>query len=127
MCIMASLLRVAIFLQRRPIVATTLNSLRKDSRRGIIDRPLEDVLLNKLDFPKLEHDYLTVVSKEWFQGKYGLGKISTIYAPSMPNTPKHWTGVLPLELEDGAVIPLPLILDTGAPGMLYLGSNPCRC
>ena len=38
------------------------------------------------------------------------------------NVPRCWTVVLPLELEDGTIIPLPLILDTGAPGTLYLGS-----
>ena len=121
---MVSLLGGAIFLLRRQIGATALNSLRQRSRRGIIDGPLEDILLHKLDFPKLEHDYLTVVSKKWFEDKYGSGKISTIYSPSMPDMPKRWTAVLPLELEDGAVIPLPMIIDTGAPGMLYLGSKP---
>lgn len=120
---MVSLLGGAIFL-RRQMVATALNSLRQSSRRGIIDGPLEDILLHKLDFPKLEHDYLTVVSKKWFQDKYGSGKISTIYSPSVPDMPKRLTAVLPLELEDGAVIPLPMIIDTGAPGMLYLGSKP---
>ena len=120
---MVFLLGGAIFL-RRQIVATALNSLRQSSRRGIIDGPLEDILLHKVDFPKLEPDYLTVVSKKFFQEKYGSGKISTIYSPSMPYMPKRWTAVLPLELEDGKVIPLPMIVGTGAPGMLYLGSKP---
>ena len=106
-----------IFLQYRQI---TLNLLRQRSRRGIIDGPLEEILLHKLDFPKLEHDYLTVVSKKRFEDKYGSGKISTICSGVL----KRWTAVLPLELENGAVIPLSMIIDTGAPGMLYLGSKP---
>ena len=118
---MAFLSRVAIFRQRRPaIIATTL---LKDSRR-LIDVPFEDIALRKIDFPNLEHDYLTVVSKEWFQGKYGLGRVSIISEPSRPNIPRRLAAVLPLELEDGAVIPIPLLLFTGAPGMLYLGSKP---
>ena len=37
------------------------------------------------------HPFLNgVFSKKWFQDKYGLGKISTIYSPSMTKTPKHW-------------------------------------
>ena len=33
--------------------------------------------------------------------------------------------VLPLQIEDGRVVPIPLIIDTGAPGFMYLGTG-CR-
>ena len=108
------------------LATTTLNSLFKYSRpRGIVDGPYEDILLHKLDFPEMQPDFLTMI-KESFQEKYGRGKVYEIYSPGGRKAVKRWTGVLPLELDVavGVVIPLPVIVDCGAPGMLYLGSGP---
>ena len=126
-----SLVKMAIFTFvrcRSAILATTtLNSLFKYSRpRGIIDGPYEDILLHKLDFPEMQPDFLKMIKKESFQEKYGRGKVYEIYSPSGRKAVKRWTGVLPLEIDVavGVVIPLPVIVDCGAPGMLYLGSGP---
>ena len=126
-----SLVKMAIFTFvrcRSAILATTtLNSLFKYSRpRGIIDGPYEDILLHQLDFPEMQPDFLKMIKKEAFQEKYGRGKVYEIYSPSGRKAVKRWTGVLPLEIDVavGVVIPLPVIVDCGAPGMLYLGSGP---
>ena len=38
--------------------------------------------------------------------------------------PRRCAAVLPLEVRDLGIIPIPVVLDSGAPGTLYLGSKP---
>ena len=110
-------------------------SLEWHSVRGIIDYPFNDILLHQSDLPPADEDYLRVVDKEHFKKKYGDAKRIFIY-DSVPivdpatnykeRVPKRLAAVLPLEVEKLGVIPIPFILDSGAPGGLYLGTKPIR-
>ena len=37
---------------------------------------------------------------------------------------RRLTVILPLEIKDGGVVPIPFIVNTGSPGLIYLGSKP---
>ena len=115
-------------------------SLKWHSVRGIIDYPinsytssLNDMLLHKSDLPAADEDYLRVVDKEHFNKKYGEVKRIFVYdsvpvldPASKKRIPKRLVAVLPLEVEKLGVIPVPFILDPGAPGGLYLGTKAVR-
>ena len=120
---MASVSRLtAHFIRNRPTVAAAY----KYFKRRLIDLPLDDILLREGDFPPLESDYLTLVKKKYFLDKYGIGRVNTIFSSS-PNLTlmRKVTVILPLETKlDGYVVPIPFIVNTGAPGLIYLGSKP---
>ena len=68
-----------------------------------------------------------MVTKKWFEEKYGDGMVFEIHSSDPPKELKRYAAVLPLELEistpQGSVIPIPMIVHTGAPKSLYLGSQ----
>ena len=87
---------------------------------------LDNILLHVGDFPPLESDYLTLVTKKHFLDKYGIGKVNTIFSRS-PNLTlmRRLTVILLLETSvNSYVVPIPFIVDTGSPGLIYLGSKP---
>lgn len=102
-------------LRHRPFFANTT--------RRIINGALDDILLHQWDLPPDDPDYLTVLQEKRFLEKYGIGKFHKIYLPEMNRT-RRLAVVLPLKIADGKVIPIPYIVDTGAPGLIYLGSKP---
>lgn len=106
----------------------------RPSRRGLLHFPslssLGDTLLHKSDLPPKDPDYLRVMDQEHFRKKFGVVKRIFIYdtIPKLDKNkrriPRRYAAVLPLEVKELGVIPIPFIMDTGAPGALYLGSKP---
>ena len=88
------------------------------------------VLLVALDLPPPDTDYFKLIDRASFSVKYGDTKCVVTYDKSQKLDGngkcvlRRFGLVLPLEVEklDG-VIPTPVIVDTGSPGMLYLRSN----
>lgn len=117
----------------KSVLRTLVN---RPSTRGIIDfpfSPLSDILLHKSDLPPKDPDYLRLVEPEYFRNKYGEAKRIFIYdaspkldAQTKLRIPRRHAAVLPLEVRNFGVIPIPFILDAGAPGSLYLGSKPLQ-
>ena len=118
---------------------TRITTVTRPSIRGILDYPslrpdsssLLDTPLHQSDLPPIEEDYFKVVDREYFRKKYGNAKRIYIYSPIPeidPKTeeriPKKYAAVVPLTVRNLGVIPVPVILDCGAPGSLYLGSKP---
>ena len=86
-------------------------------------RPPE-FLLWDIDLPKVDPDYLKVISKVRFFQKFG--KCSPFQKVFLPHdkTLRKIAVVLPLHLSNGEnVIPIPFIVDTGAPNCMYLGTG----
>lgn len=73
--------------------------------------------------PPDDPDYLTVLDEKRFLGKYGVGKFFKIHLPHVDSA-RRLAVVLPLKIAHGKVIPIPYIVDTSAPGLIYLGSKP---
>ena len=124
---------MAVTLFRSLRLGRSLTAARCRSIRGILDgaSSLTDILLHKSDLPPIEHDYLKVVEKEYFRKKYGDAKRIFMYAPvptidpmSKQCMPKRYAAVVGLEVRKVGVVPIPLIMNSGAPGYLYLGSKP---
>lgn len=118
---------------------TRITTVTRPSIRGILDYPslqpnsssLFDILLRKSDLPPIEEDYFKVVDREYFRKKYGNAKRIYIYSPipridpkTKQRMPKRYAAVVPLTVRNLGVIPVPVMLDSGAPGSLYLGSKP---
>ena len=80
---------------------------------------MHDFLLNELDLPAKNEDYFKVISKKDFIKTFGDSPIIRRYSF---NLLKRVAIVLPLHISDSHVIPIPFIVDTGAPYM-YLGSG----
>ena len=118
---MLSRLLPRILCTHRPLSAAIRGS------RGIIDDgslPLHDVhKLHQSDLPPADPDYLKILEEDLFIEKYGGGKV---YKISIAGTDKvrRLTVVLPLKIAKSKVIPIPCVVDTGAPGLIYLGSKP---
>ena len=74
-----------------------------------------DVLLQRHDLLPRDRNYLQAIGKEDFTPS---SIVEVAAAPRLAI-------VLPLQIEDGRVVPIPLIIDTGAPGFMYLGTG-CR-
>lgn len=126
---------MAVTLFRSLRLGRSLTATRCRSIRGILDyaSSLTDMLLHRSDLPPIEHDYLKVVEKEYFRNKYGDAKRIFIYAPvptidpmSKQRMPKRFAAVVGLEVRKLGVIPIPVILNPGAPRCLYLGSKPLK-
>lgn len=111
------------------------------SVRGILDYPsqspvtsaVSDILLHRSDLLPSEDDYLKVVDKEYFRKKYGDAKRIFVYAPiptidpmTKQRIPRRFAAVVGLDVRNLGVIPIPVILNSGAPGSLYLGSKPLK-
>ena len=80
-----------------------------------------DVLLQLEDLPREDVRYLKPVTKE----KYAIGfEVTDVRTTDVPAR-HRWAMVLPLDIRDNLVVPIPFIVDTGAPNFMYLGSG-CR-
>ena len=93
--------------------------------RGIINEASDDILLHQWDLPPTDSDYLTVIEEKKFIEKYGDGMLFKV-PPPKPNAIRkirRLAVVLPLKLASGKVIPIPYIVDTGAPGIVYFGTK----
>lgn len=95
------------------------------SARGIINGvlPLDNIRLHEWDLPPADPDYLKIVEEKLFIEKYGGGKVYKIHVAGTKRM-RRLTVVLPLKIAKNKVIPIPCIVDTGAPGLFYLGSKP---
>ena len=103
----------------RPLIATLRHRpLFAVTTRGLINGVLDDILLHQWDLPPDDSDYLTVLKEERFIEKYGIGKFHKIHLPT-----RRLAIVLPLKIAADKLIPIPYIVDTGAPGVIYLGSK----
>ena len=107
-------------LRHRPLSAATLIT------RGIINgASMDDILLHQWDLPPTDPDYLMVIEEKFIE-KYGDGMLFKVPPPE-PNAKRkirRLAVVLPLKLApSGKVIPIPYIVDTGAPGIVYFGTK----
>lgn len=86
-------------------------------------RPPE-FLLQDIDLPRVDPDYLQVISKVRFFEKFGeCPLLQRVFSPP-GKTLRRISVVLPLHLNNGQdVIPIPFIIDTGAPDCMYLGTG----
>ena len=117
--------------QRRILSPAAVNTVKYAARRSIFDDgwpSISDVLLHELDLPKESDDYFKVFTPEKFQDKFGIAKKMKIYDP-IPKRDEHGNKiarrraiVLPLEIQ-GGVIPVPFIVNTGAPSAVYCGTK----
>ena len=109
----------------RPLIATLRHRLLfAVTTRGLINGVLDDIrVLHQWDLPPDDSDYLTVLKEERFLEKYGIGKFHKIYLTD-PKRTRRLAIVLPLKIAADKLIPIPYIVDTGAPGLIYLGSKP---
>ena len=128
-------LRVGLHRSLAPVAAKAMIS--RHSLRGIIDYPMNSyesslygMLLHKSDLPPFDDDYFRVVTKEYFIEKYGDAESIFIYESAPPSAatqqiriPKRLAAVLPLDVKNLGTIPIPFIVDSGAPGGVYLGTR----
>ena len=92
--------------------------------------PIADILLTDLDIPVHDELYMKEISRDEFMGHFGeLGIISGIILGERRRRLRRIFATLPLQIgqDDSRVIPIPFIVDTGAPGDLYLGLGATRC
>ena len=67
-------------------------------------------------------DFFRVIAKEKFEREFGgTPPLLTIFTPS--GALYRLTTVLPLEIARNTVIPIPFIVDTGAPNFIYLSTG----
>ena len=97
-------------------LTTVVSAGPKLTRRFLLLPPSpNDVLLQRHDLLPCHQNYLQAIGKEDFTP-----------SPIVEVAAAPWLAiVLPLQIEDGRVVPIPLIIDTGAPGFMYLGTG-CR-
>ena len=76
-----------------------------------------DVLLSKLDLLPRNLKYVIEIKEEEFKSEFGKG-IQKVVIDEMV---ARLVMVVPLYTKNGTILPLPCILDTGAPRMIYLG------
>lgn len=93
--------------------------------RRMYVRPPPEFLLQDTDLPRPDPDHLQVVSKGHFIEKFGkCPPLQKVYSPPVEKTLRRISVVLPLHLSNGKdVIPIPFIIDTGAPDCMYLGTG----
>ena len=100
--------------------------------RGVFDGYLSrahDILLHRQDLPEIDEDYLKLLHPERFREKFGIAKKIPIYDiypryDEMDNKiATRWAVVLPLRIKTNGVIPIPFIVDTGAPNTVYFGTK----
>ena len=83
--------------------------------------PLGEILITDLDLPQPDPNYFTVMSEQDYQEHFGESGL-ILYGEHVAGAYPRTFATLPLEIdEDGNCIPIPFIVDTGAPGNLFLG------
>lgn len=85
--------------------------------------PLGEILITDLDLPQPDPNYFTVMSEQDYQRHFGESGL-ILYGEHVAGIYPRIFATLPLEIdEDGKCVPIPFIVDTGAPGNLFLGSG----
>uniref|UniRef100_A0A1X7V2R0 Peptidase A2 domain-containing protein n=1 Tax=Amphimedon queenslandica TaxID=400682 RepID=A0A1X7V2R0_AMPQE len=83
-----------------------------------------EFLLQDEDLPPKHDGYLTLMSWSQFQKEFdeteGGPKVTKVM---LGGKIRRVTTVLPMQISDGRVIPIPFIIDSGAPGLMYLGTG----
>ena len=80
-------------------------------------------LLQEQDLMKMDETFLRITNEHDFEKKFGNNpSVMKVYAPGEAQL-RRLGIILPLHISSNRVIPLPLILDTGAPESLYLGTG----
>ena len=88
---------------------------------GII--AVSEFLIQEYDLPPADQDYFKLISQDEFVGKYGGNpQLLRIMGPNQISLRRIAT-VLPLHVSDTGVVPIPFIVDTGTPEVMYLGSG----
>ena len=82
----------------------------------------QSMLLTAVDLPKQHPAFFRPITKEEFKGHFNDSPVTAIHI-SGDSFYRRLTIVLPLETQAGKVIPIPFIVDTGAPGIMNLGSG----
>jgi hypothetical protein len=79
--------------------------------------------LQEIDLPKPDPDFLRVVSKQHFTKKFGEKQpLLKIYSPVVKSI-RRVVMTLPLHVKGDNIIPIPFIIDTGAPHFAYFGTG----
>ena len=78
-----------------------------------------DVLLNEMDLPPRNRKYATELDEDEYNQEFP----QSIARIKMDNKLVRFVAIVPFypKQKTGVVIPIPFILDTGAPGVVYLG------
>ena len=96
-------------------------TLLRQSRRYILESTSPQVSphfqLERNDLPPEDERYLKPVHR--VRDEFSDSPIVDV------PTGHRWAMVLPLDIRDNLVVPIPFIIDTGAPNFMYLGSG-CR-
>lgn len=80
-----------------------------------------DFLLQEMDLVKADTTFLKVIHQEEFSKRFGdFPSVIEVYTEAYL---RRLAIVLPLQILNQGVIPIPLILHTGAPESLYLGTG----
>ena len=96
-------------------------------QRGLITgadiQVADEFLLQEHDLPPVDQDYFKLISQDEFVGKYGKNPhLLKIMGPNEISLRQIAT-VLPLHVSGTGVVPIPFIVDTGTPEVMYLGSG----
>ena len=80
---------------------------------------MTDIMLQQGDLPYDHVSYFTIMDVPTFKNEFG--EIGTFHGIPDGSNLRRIIITLPLQIEDNNVIPIPFIVDTGAPSMLVLG------
>lgn len=89
---------------------------------NIPDRP--EFLLQEMDLVNADEDYLKCICEKEFLKKFGV--FPSLSAVSFNREIRRLSIILPLYITGNKVIPIPFIVDTGAPDFMYLGTGALR-
>ena len=106
----------------KPAVMNGIKSIGSQILQG--DEPLPHAfLLQEHDLVEMDETFLRITNEHDFQKKFGrIPPVMKVYAPDEAQL-RRLGIILPLHISSNRVIPLPLILDTGAPESLYFGTG----
>ncbi len=83
-------------------------------------------LLQEQDLMKVDESFLRFISEQDFHKKFGdIPSVMEVFTPDEAHL-RRLGIVLPLHVSNNKVIPIPMILDTGAPESLCLGTGAFR-
>ena len=102
-----------------PSLAGTLPCRTIFSRSSPVRTKSLDVLLNEMDLPPRNCKYATELDEDEYNQEFP----QSITRIKMDDKLVRFVAVVPFypKQKTGVVIPIPFILDTGAPGVVYLG------
>ena len=119
-------MRLCHFVKQLPLLLGRVGQPRTFVLGSVSDFTVQppEFLLQAIDLPEAHPDYLQVVSKQHFIKRFGEHPpLQRVFSP-VDRTLRRIAVVLPLHLRNGSdVIPIPFIIDTGAPCCMYLGTG----